>query len=90
MTCLTHLYLLQAKSDAFQIYKEYEAWCQTQFDTSIKVLHSNQGGEYHDKEFILHLKKQGTNQKLTMHNTLSQNGVAEHQNHTIVECIQAL
>ena len=77
MTCLTHLYLLWAKSDAFETYKEYKAWCRTQLDANIKVLHSNRGGKYLDKEFILHLKKQGTNQKLTVHDTPSQNGVAE-------------
>ena len=41
MTCLTHLYLLCAKSEAFAAYKEYEAWCQTQLDAKIKVLHSD-------------------------------------------------
>ena len=87
MMHLTHLYLLWAKSDAFQTYKEYKAWCQTQLDASIKVLHSDRGEEYLDKESILHLKKQGTNQKLTIHDTPSQNGVVEHRNCTIVECI---
>ena len=40
-TCLTHLYLLQNKSDAFPSYKEYEAWCTTQLGASIKKLHSD-------------------------------------------------
>src|SRR6202044_3154905 len=83
-------YLLWAKSDTFTTYKEYEAWCRTQLDAKIKVLHSDRGGEYLDKEFILHLKKQGTDQKLTVHDTASQNGVAERRNRTIVERIQAL
>ena len=87
MSCLTHLYLLRAKSDAFQTYKEYEAWCQTQLDAKIKVLYSDRGGEYLDKEFILYLKKQRIEQKLTVHDTASQNGVAERQNRTIVERI---
>ena len=45
-TCLTHLYLLHTKSDAFDSYKEYEAWCNQQLDVLIKVLYSNRGGEY--------------------------------------------
>ena len=77
MSHLTHLYLLHAKSDAFSTYKQYEAWCMTQLDSKIKTLHSDHGGEYLDKEFILHLKKNGTNQKLTIHDTASQNGMAE-------------
>ena len=35
---LTHLYLLRHKSDTFQAYKEYEAWCQTQMGMPIKAL----------------------------------------------------
>ena len=90
MSRLTHLYLLRTKSDAFETYKEYEAWCRTQLDAKVKVLHSDRGGEYLDKEFISYLKKQGTDQKLIVHDTASQNGVAERQNRTIVERIQAL
>jgi hypothetical protein len=53
-------------------------------------LHSDQGGEYLGKEFILHLKSKGTEQKLTVHDTPQHNGVAERRNRTIVERIQAL
>ena len=41
MLRLTHLYLLQAKSDAFKMYVQYEAWCNTQLDAKIQVLHSD-------------------------------------------------
>ena len=57
---------------------------------SIKVLHSYQGGEYPDKAFTLYLKQQGMEQKLTVHSTPTYNGVAKHQNQTIVEHIHAL
>ena len=90
MSCLTHLYLLRVKSEAFKSYKQYEAWCATQLGVSIKILHSDRGGEYMDKGFILYLKFQGTEQKLTMHDMLAHNGVAECYNHTIVELVHAL
>ena len=61
----------------------------TQLGASIKKLHSDWGGEYLDKDFISYLKSIGTEQKLTVHNTPSQNGIAERHNHTIVECIHA-
>jgi len=32
----------------------------------MKVLHSDRGGEYLGKEFIMHLKAAGTEQKLTV------------------------
>jgi transposase InsO family protein len=76
-THLTHLYLLQNKSDAFTSYKDYEAWCDTHLDARVKILHSDRGGEYLGKEFTLHLKSKGTAQKLTVHDTPQHNGVAE-------------
>ena len=90
MSQLTHLYLLRLKSEAFEAYKQYEAWCMIHLGVAIKVLHSVHGDEYLDKGFILYLKSRGTEQKLTMHDTPSHNGVAERCNCTIVERVRAL
>jgi len=89
-TRLTHLYLLRKKDEAFDTYKEYEAWVNTQLSAKIKVLHSDQGGEYKSTEFITHLKSKGTVSKFTVHDTPQHNGVAERRNRTIVEHIRAL
>ena len=40
-TQLTNLYLMAKKSEAFKSYKDYEAWCLTQLNACIKVLHSD-------------------------------------------------
>ena len=40
-THLTHLYLLWKKDKAFNSYKEYEAWADTQLSAKIKTLHSD-------------------------------------------------
>ena len=85
MSRLTHLYLLHLKSEAFEAYKQYEAWCMTHLGVVIKTLHSDHEGEYLDKGFTLYLKSRGTEQKLTVHDTPAHNGVAEHCNHMIVE-----
>ena len=89
-TRLTHLTLLRNKNDAFQSYKDYEAWCDTHLSARIKVLHSDRGGEYLGKYFDEYLKTKGTMQKLTVHDTPQHNGVAERRNRTIVERIRAL
>ena len=89
-TRLTHLYLLWTKDEAFRTYKEYEAWSQTQLDARIKILHLDRGSEYMGAEFVSHLKAQGMEQKLTVHDMPAHNGVAERRNHTILEHIQAL
>ena len=76
-THLMNLYLLAKKSDAYETYKDYDAWCATQLKAEIKVLHSDRGGEYLGKEFTLYLKSKGMKQKLTIHDTPQQNRVAE-------------
>ena len=82
-----NLYLLRKKDKCPEKYKEYEAWAETQLGACIKILHSDRGGEYLGKEFITYLNSRGTKQKLTVHDTPQQNGVAERQNRTIVERI---
>lgn len=79
----THIEFLTNKSDVFDAYKRFEAWCETQFDVRIKVLHSDRGGEYTSEEFQRYLKSRGTEIKLTVHDTPQHNGVAERRNRTI-------
>ena len=72
-----NLYLLRKKDECPEKYKEYEAWAETQLGARIKILHSDHGGEYLGKEFITYLNSRGTMQKLTVHDTPQQNGVAK-------------
>ena len=76
-TRLTHLYLLQRKDKVFGIYKEYKAWVDTQLSAKIKILHSDRGGEYIGADFVAHIKSKGTVTKITVHDTLQHNRVAE-------------
>ena len=87
---LTHLYLLQRKSDTFQAYKEYEAWCRTQMGVPIKALRTDQGSEYLSEEFQQHLKATGMEHRLTVHDTPAQNGIAECLNQTLIEKVCAM
>jgi hypothetical protein len=61
-----------------------------QLNGRIKILHSDRGGKYLGKAFVLYLKSKGTAQKLTVHDTPQHNGVAEHCNRTIVEQVRTL
>ena len=89
-TRMTYIHLLRQKSDTFAAYKDFEAECLTQHDARVKVLHSDRGGEYTGKEFVLHLRKNGTKQKLTVHDTPQHNGVSERLNRTILEKVRAM
>jgi hypothetical protein len=86
----SHLYLLQKKSVTFPAYKNFEAWCKTQLDTSIKCLHSDHGGEYMSNAFKKHLADARTKQKLTVHDTPKENGVSEWLNGVLIEHVRAL
>jgi hypothetical protein len=80
----THIEFLTSKSDVFNAYKCFEAWCETQFGVRIKVLHLDQ---YMSDEFQHYLKLHGTEIKLTVHDTPQHNRIVECHNHTIVECV---
>src|SRR6202050_5823672 len=89
-SCLTHIYLLHCTSEAFEAYKTFEAWADTQHDAKIKCLHSDHGSKYLLKAFTKHLAEKGMAQKLTVHNTPEQNGVAEVLNQISLECMRAI
>jgi hypothetical protein len=89
-TRLTHLYLLKTKDETPKVYKHYEAWVETQMGAKIKVLNTDRGGEYQGEDFVNYLKSKGTHQKLNVHDTPQQAGVAERRNRTIGERIRAL
>ena len=57
---------------------------------TFKFLRSDRGGEYLGKEFSSYLQSQGTEQKLTVHNTPEYNGVSEHLNRMLLEWTRAL
>ena len=86
----SHLYLLRKKSDAFGAYKNFEAWSKTQLKASIKVLHTDRGGEYLSGPFISHLNAAGTEQKLTVHDTPEENGVSERLNGVALQRVRAI
>jgi len=63
--------------------------CETQFNTQVKTLHSDWGGEYTTTNFQSYLKSRGTQIKLTTHDTPQHNGIAERLNRGILEHIRA-
>ena len=67
-----------SKSEVLDFYKRFEAWAIAQWHcSSIKVLWSDCGGEYLSKEFDEHLAAAGMAHRLTMHDMLQLNGIAE-------------
>ena len=89
-TRLTHVYFLRKKDEQPDAYKAYEAWVENHMGIKIKVLNTDRGGEYLGGDFVAYLKSRGTLQKLSVHDTHQESGVAERRNRTIVERVRAL
>jgi hypothetical protein len=87
----TVTFLLAHKGDALNAYRSFEAWARTQnLCAAIKVLHLDHSGEYLSTTFDKHLMDAGTVRRLTIHDTLQLNGIAECLNRTLMEKVHAL
>src|SRR5436189_2886207 len=76
---MTWLYLLQQKSEVTKCFQYFNTYVRTQFDKRIKVLRSDNGTEYTNKEFGAYLSS-----------TPAENGVAESNNRHLLEVARAL
>ena len=86
----TRLDVLRTKDEAFGAYKAFAAWAKTQHGAHIKRLRSDRGGEYTSGDFTNFLREQGTECRLTTHDTPQHNGVAESLNCRLLERVQAM
>ena len=60
-----YVYLMHHKSDTFEKFKEYRAEVENQLGKSIKILRSDRGGEYLDRDFEEFLVEHGIVSQLT-------------------------
>ena len=86
----TSIDLLKSKDETLNAYKTFAAWAQTQHHTKIKRLRSDRGGEYTGGDFTKFLQEQGTERRLTTHDTPQHNGVAESLNRRLLERVRAM
>nr|ABA95820.1 retrotransposon protein, putative, unclassified [Oryza sativa Japonica Group] len=82
-TRMIWVYFLKEKSAALEIFKKFKAMVENQSNRKIKVLRSDQGGEYISKEFEKYCENAGIRRQLTAGYSTQQNGVAERKNRTI-------
>ena len=86
----TKLYFQEKKSETFTSYKIDKAYIETQSGNHIKVCRSDKGGEFLSKQMISHQDEKGTKCELTVHDSPSQNRVAEQGMWTQAEHAHAL
>ena len=65
----TWVYFIRIKSDVFEYFKELKTMTEKQTGKCIKVLRSDQGGEYTSGAFKIYCKFHGIQQQFTVPHT---------------------
>ena len=86
----TWIFFLKAKGEVFKCFKEFKALVENQIGTKIKVVRSDNGGEYVDREFVDFCASEGIRREFTVPYTPQQNGVDERKNRAIIGVARAM
>jgi hypothetical protein len=89
-SCKTWIYFLKSKDEVFSKFKEFKALIENLSKRKIKILKSDNGGEYTSKEFVSFCRDVGIKGKLTTPYNPQQNGVVERKNRTIMEVVKTM
>lgn len=81
----THVYLLGSKTQVVAKCKEHMAAVDNKFQNRIKVLNTDNEGEWVIKELDTFLDAHGIKHRTTVQYSASQNGTAEIKNHSLLE-----
>ena len=81
----TWIYFIKKKSKIFNRFKEFKALVENQTEKKIKVLRTDNSGEFCSKEFEELYKKYGIAWQKTTPYTPQQNGVAKIMNKTLMK-----
>jgi len=73
---MTWVYFLKTKSQALLMFKNFKSMAETQSGQKIKVLRTDNGGEYISKEFNAFCLEAGIVHQLTIPYSPQQNGVS--------------
>ena len=84
------IYFLKAKSDTFDKFKEYKAFIEKQTGKHIRILRTDNGGEFESLQFEDFCKSLGIKRQLIVPYNPQQNGVAERKNRIICEAAKAM
>src|SRR5579871_4259607 len=85
-------YYLKTKesSAVLEKFKEYKSWAENITNQRIKILRTDNGGEYVSKAFELFLSESGITHQRTVPYTPQQNGVSERFNRTAMERVRSI
>jgi hypothetical protein len=81
---------LKSKDEVFNEFKEFKALIENLSERKIKILRSDNGGEYTSKEFVNFCKDVGIKRELMTPYNPQQNDVVERKNKTILEAMKTV
>ena len=84
------VYMLKYKSEVFKRFVEWKSMVERSTGRKLKVIRSDNGGEYTSNEFKAYLTSEGIKHELTIPRTPEQNGVAERANRTLIESVRSM
>ena len=84
------VYVIKKKSEVFKKFCEWKIEVEKSLGRSVKILHTDNGGEFTSDEFEEYLTKEGIKHELTIPKCPEQNGVAERLNRTLVEMVRSM
>jgi Reverse transcriptase (RNA-dependent DNA polymerase)/Integrase core domain len=89
-TRMTWLYILKTKDEVSKIFQNFYKMIITQFEKRIKVIRSDNGTEYINKELQVFLSENGILHETSCVGTPQQNSVAERKNRHLLEITRSL
>ena len=86
----TWVTLLPSKDRVLEAFINFQAYVTNQYNATVKVLRSDNGGEYTSHAFKNHLMKHGIVHQTSCPYTPQQNGVAERKNRHLMEVARSM
>ena len=86
----TWLFLMKTRVELFSIFQKFHVEIRTQFNTSIRILRSDNAKEYFSTPFSSFMSSHGIFHQSSSTYTPQQNGVAERNNRHLVETARTL
>ena len=89
-TRYTWVYALKQKKQVFEKFLEWKALVENSTGQKLKILRTDNGGEFTSTQFENFLKSEGVRHERTIVKTPEQNGVAERINRTLIETVRSM
>ena len=86
----TTVYTMKEKSQSFQCFVKFHKFAETHSGEKVKILRTDNGGEYTSNEFQSYLEQNGRVHQPTVAYSPQQNEVAERMNRTLMDLVRSM